>query len=179
MYTSTYEHVQTAETREREKKSTWKPPFQRNPTLYTTSVKTNGCSCKLDPNEETNPTPTSSSAAIWLLCSPKCQYISFASSARGTKMIFWASASCCRCISLSRNAQSNPILSFVKTLNRSWLLGGLFCTKFTHQFLRDIVAEWRETGHSPATVARKTVLPPAARVREPPWQKDGRVQEVF
>ena len=78
------------------------------------------------------------------LVPPRDQNRSFASSARGTKMKFRASASRCRPISLSRNAQSNPILSLVKTLNSSWFPGESLYIKFAYQLRCDVVAEWRE-----------------------------------
>jgi len=107
------------------------------------------------------------------------QYRSFASSARGTKTIFLASASRSRSISLSRNAPSSPILSLVKTLNSSWLPGGLCCVGLGRQLFCDIIRKWSESRRSPAVPARRIVLPPVVLVREYLSQKDGRAPEVF
>ena len=107
-----------------------------------------------------------SSCGFYTACGlPKYQYRSFASSARGTNIIFRASASCCRSISLSRNARSSPILSLVKTLNSSRFPGVSFYIEFRYQLFRDVATEWGEARYPPAMAAQKTVLPLAARAR--------------
>lgn len=139
----TPERILTAEISTKER-ATWESVISRglgNPTLYNVSDKTDGHSCKLIPRL---PAAQLRSGFYTSPNLPRHQYRSFTSSARGTNMIFRVSASRCRSISLSRNAQSIPILSLVKTLNSSWLPGVLLYTEYRHQSLYKIIAGWRE-----------------------------------